>query len=333
MANVDYTEFDQEIWDRELEDFVPPVVYDMHTHIWSEAHRRDDEKVKPGGLRLEIDYQDHLDWAAKLYPGREMHYLVLGTPVLGLDLEAHNDWMAAELKADSKSRGHMLVTPNESPDYVSEQVRKHNFLGLKCYRTFAPDRTHCRIRDFLPEALIEVANDLGLSVTLHMSKPTGPADPDNQRDLKRYTKEYPNVQWILAHCARGFNAFFLEESIEFYKDLPNIWYDTSAVNDIVSHFLLMKHEDRNRVMFGSDNIVAGCVRGKYITYGKAWEYFKGFPELEHCDPTATFVIYEQLRQERHVADMLGLTQQEIEDHFSGNAIRFLETVERLRGSK
>ena len=55
MANVDYTEFDQEIWDRELEDFVPPVIYDMHTHIWSEAHLGDDEKVKPGSLRLEID--------------------------------------------------------------------------------------------------------------------------------------------------------------------------------------------------------------------------------------------------------------------------------------
>jgi len=23
-------------------------------------------------------------------------------------------------------------------------------------------------------------------------------------------------------------------------------------------------------MFGSDNIVAGCMRGKYITYGRAW---------------------------------------------------------------
>ena len=69
----------------------------------------------------------------------------------------------------------------------------------------------------------------------------------------------------------------------------------------------MKHEDRRRVMFGSDNIVAGCARGKYITYGRAWEYYGGFPDLPHCDPTPTFVIYEQLRQERQVADMLELT--------------------------
>ena len=49
----------------------------------------------------------------------------------------------------------------------------------------------------------------------------------------------------------------MEDSIRFLCDLPNIWYDTSAVNDLYSHFLLMKHEDRKRVMFGSDNVVAG----------------------------------------------------------------------------
>ena len=118
----------------------------------------------------------------------------------------------------------------------------------------------------------------------------------------------------------------MEEAIHILKEMPNIWYDTSAVNDIYSHFLLMKHEDRKRVMFGSDNIVAGCARGKYITYGRAWEYYGGFPDLPHCDPTPTFVIYEQLRQERQVADMLELTPDEIEDHFSGNAIRFIKQV-------
>ena len=76
----------------------------------------------------------------------------------------------------------------------------------------------------------------------------------------------------------------LEQSIQRLKDMPNIWYDTSAVNDMYSHYLLMKHEDRKRVMFGSDNVEAGCVRGKYVTYGKAWQYFEGFPDLTHCAP-------------------------------------------------
>ena len=119
----------------------------------------------------------------------------------------------------------------------------------------------------------------------------------------------------------------LEESIHRLCDLPNIWYDTSAVNDLYAHYLLMKHEGRGRIMFGSDNVAAGCMRGKYITYGRAWEGYTGNPDLPHCDPRATLVVYEQLRQERQVAEMLGLTSQEIEDHFSGNARRFIQLVD------
>ena len=325
----DFRDIDRDIWEKELEDFVPSVIYDMHTHIWSDEHKGQADDP-PTGLRLEFDYQDHLDWAAKLYPGREMHYLVLGNPVPGMDAQGHNDWMAAQMAADPKSEVNMMVTPDMQPEYVAEQAKKRDFFGLKPYRTFAPDPANARIRDFLPESHIEVAHDMGLAITMHLSKKTGPADPENLEDLQNYTRKYPRAQWILAHCARCFNAFMMEEAIHALVDLPNIWYDTSAVNELYSHYLLMKHEDRKRVMFGSDNIVAGCDRGKYVTWGRAWYQFNGIPGVQHCDPTPTFVIYEQLRQERQVADMLGLTQAEIQDHFSANAERFIAQVRASR---
>ena len=328
MTNTDYLDFDRRIWEEELEEFVPSVVYDMHTHMWSEEHKG---QAGLSSLRWEAGYQDHVDWAARLYPGREAHFLVLGTPIVGIDIEGHNDWLALEIAADPQSAVNLLVVPEMTPEYVAEQVRKHDFLGLKPYRLFAPDPANARIQDFLPESFIEVAHDLGLAITMHLSKKTGPADPDNLKDLEYYTHKYPRAQWILAHCARAFNPFMLEESVHRLKDIPNIWYDTSAVNDMYSHFLLMKYEDRKRVMYGSDNIAVGCDRGKYVTYGKAWQHFEGFPDLTHCDPTATFIIYEQLRQERQVAEILGLSKDEIEDHFSGNAIRFLNQVRSARG--
>jgi len=173
-----------------------------------------------------------------------------------------------------------------------------------------------------------VADDLGLAVTLHLAKRSGAADPANLGDLDELTRRYPRVQWILAHCARGFNAFMLESSIRVLAGLPNLWYDTSAVNDLYAHYLLMKNEDRGRVFFGTDNVVAGCARGKYITYGRAWQHFAGSPDLPHCDPRATLVVYEQLRQERQVADMLGLTTAEVAAHFCGNGARLLA---ELRG--
>ncbi len=329
MSAIDYRDFDRDIWEQELEDFVPQVIWDMHTHLWSEAHKG---KLKgpATGLRLEVDFQGHLEWAARLFPGREIHFLMLGTPVPGMDVEGHNAWMAAQVAADPDSAANMAVTPEMTPEYVAGQVEKHCFFGLKPYRLFAPDPAEARIRDFLPESFIEVADQLDLAITLHLAKKTGPADPENLADLREYTRRYPRVQWILAHCARAFNCFMLEEAIHALCDLPNIWYDTSAVNDLYSHFLLMKHEDRGRVMFGSDNVAAGCMRGKYITYGRAWLGYEGKADLPHCDPTATFVIYEQLRQERQVADMLGLSRQEIEDHFSGNARRFMAQVRQAQ---
>lgn len=325
MSMIDYNDFDREIWEKELEEYVPSVIYDMHTHAWSDEHKGT-STGPPSGLRMEIGYQDHLAWAAKLYPGREMHYLLLGTPVVGGDLVGHNDWMAAEFTADPQSEINLMVTPEMTQEYVAEQVKKHDFFGLKPYRLFASDPTNCRMRDFLPEPFIELAHDMGLAITMHMAKKTGPADAENMRDLQEYTRKYPRAQWILAHCARSFNCFMMEEAIQALADLPNIWYDTSAVNDLYTHFLLMKHEDRKRVMFGSDNVCAGCTRGKYVTWGRGWTHFGGDEQAPHCDGRATFVIYEQLRQEKQVADMLELSKAEIEDHFSGNARRFIAQV-------
>ena len=52
---------------------------------------------------------------------------------------------------------------------------------------------------------------------------------------------------ILAHCARAFNAFMIEEAIQFLTGLPNIWYDTSAVCDVMSHYTLFKEEDHRNL--------------------------------------------------------------------------------------
>lgn len=329
MEIFEYRAFDRRVWEEELEGFVPEVIYDMHVHLWSEAHKGQ-LAGPPTGLRLEVDYQDHLEWAGKLFPRREIHFLALATPIPGMDEEGHNRWLAAQMAADPHSVANMMVTPETTPERAAVQVEEHGFFGMKPYRTFAPDMTNARIQDFLPEALVEVADEKGMAITLHLARKEGPADRENLADLRRLTQRYPRVQWILAHCARGFNSWFLEKGIEVLRELPNIWYDSAAVNDMYSHYLLMAREDRRRVMFGSDDVVAGCARGKYITYGRAWQFHPGQEELEHCDPTPTLVVYEQLRQERQVAQMLGLTRAEIEDHFAGNARRLIALVRSLR---
>jgi glutamate-1-semialdehyde 2,1-aminomutase len=321
---------DQKIWEEELSDFVPDKIIDIHTHLWSEAHAGRNTETK-SGLRLNASLDDLKQFSESLWPGRETHYLLLGTPLRDIDFEGHNDWLADEAAKDPLSAAAMVVTPSMSPDYIERMVKNKGAAGLKPYRVFASDPANCALTDYLPEPLIEAADSLGLAVTLHLSKKDGIADPQNQKDLARLVKKYPNVQWILAHCARAFNPFSLEKSVHFLKHLPNIWYDLSAVCDVASHALLLKHEDRRRIMFGSDNIAAGGARGSYITYGRAWEFYAGNSALEHCDGSATYVVYEQLRAMRRAAELLELGKLEIGNIFFNNARNLFGKLKKKGG--
>ena len=52
---------------------------------------------------------------------------------------------------------------------------------------------------------MELANDLGLWVTMHLSRYHGCADEHNLNYLEEYTnKRCPKVKWVLAHYARSF---------------------------------------------------------------------------------------------------------------------------------
>ncbi|MFA7186491.1 MAG: amidohydrolase family protein, partial [Victivallales bacterium] len=301
-----YNDFDREFWERELENFVPRKIYDIHTHLWTENGQ---EHLPPADtiLRTEINFFGLRRWSAQLFPGRECRFLVMGTPIPGMDTAKHNRWLAKEIAADRASAAAMVVTPATTQEELSSGFEKDNFCAVKPYRIFAADPKYARIVDFLPEPLLEVINKHKKAVILHLSMPDGADSPQNIEDLRYLTGKYPNVKWVLAHCARAFNSIFLEKAIHILKHLPNIYYDTSAVNDLYTHYLLLKHEAPERIMFGSDNVAAGCDRGKYITYAGAWQFYPGAERLEHCDARATLVVYEQLVQQKRAADMLGLS--------------------------
>jgi predicted TIM-barrel fold metal-dependent hydrolase len=324
-----YNDFDRDFWVRELEDFVPRKIYDMHAHLWTENGQ---EHLPPPDsvLRSEVDFPGLLAWSAQVFPGRECHFLTLGTPIPGVNTVNQNKWLANEVTADNKSIAGMIVTPQTTQDELNEGFVKYKFHTVKPYRLFAADPRCARIVDFLPEPLLEIINEHGKAVTLHLSMPDGVDSPQNISDLKYLTKKYPNIKWILAHCARAFNSIFLEKSIHVLKHLPNIYYDTSAVNDLYTHYLLLKHENINRIMFGSDNVAAGCGRGKYITYARAWQFYPGVEQLEHCEGRATLVVYEQLLQQKRAADILELSTDAIDKLFWTNAEKL---INNLKGRK
>ncbi len=327
-SRVEYTRHDRQIWEEELEDFVPRRIFDAHAHLFWHTH------LPAGHPKLEAwhdaDHATHLRWARRLYPGREVHFLYLGTPVPGIAVERHNDFLARQLKSDPKSRANFLVTPDCAPDYLAATARTPGFVGLKPYRMFTvngnPDT--CRIREFFPERQLEVADDLGLWVTLHLSRYHAAADPGNLRDLRDFTlRRYPRIKWILAHCARSFTYWPIRESVERLRDLPNIHYDLSAVCDVRPILTLFRKEDVRRIFFGSDGISPTFFRGGYFALGRSWVTIDGqawsddrFP---HCDGRPILAIYENLLAIKQAAELAGFGRREVEAIFWRNAAREL----------
>jgi glutamate-1-semialdehyde 2,1-aminomutase len=329
---------DRRIWTEELDSFVPQRIFDVHTHVYRWQFNTD--PAGETGIFADLLGREfpeagwaELDaWDAALMPGRRVHRLAFGFPFQPAgDFEASNRFVAEQTRQDPASGALMLVHPSMTPGHLEAQVRARGFLGFKPYLFYARtgDTVNCRITDFLPEEQIEVAHRLGLLVMLHVSKRDGIADWQNLNDLRRLTEKYPNVKWILAHCARSYAAWVIRRAATALRGMPNVWYDVSTVCESNVMELLLTAVGPDRLMYGSDDLPCGVVRGKYISFGYAWAFISESNHslsLSHCDPQMTFVRYEQLRAMRNAALHLGLSSQQINDLFHNTAAGLVHSV-------
>ncbi len=320
----DFSTHDQQIWDEELQDFVPERVFDAHIHMFDPRHVK--AASQSANLWGFADLATLQQWAARLYPGRETHFLVLGSPMLGIDVEAHNRWCIDQVRQDPQSRMNRLVTPSCRVDDIERDVRELGFIGLKPYRFFSVtgDIAQCRIHEFLTHEQLELANDMGLWVTMHLSRFHGCADEFNLNDLREFTgSRYPNIKWILAHCARSFTYWPIRQAIDQLRDMPNIWYDVSAVTDVRPLITLFSRENRRRILFGSDGVDSMYFHGQYAAMGRAWQYVDASRlnlQFPHCDGRPILAIYEQLLSMKHAAEIAQWSADDIQNLFWRNAV-------------
>ena len=324
----EYRDDDREVWEEDLADFVPARIFDAHAHLFQRTLVARDHWDKVHFKNA--DFSDLRRFTGTVFPGREVHYLGLGCPALGTDVDAHNRMMYEEFSQDPLSRMNRLTTPADTPEQIEADVKERGFIGLKPYRIFSVtgDAVECRIRDFLPERLLEVADHMGLWVTLHLSKSKASGDPENLADLEEYTaRRFPRVKWILAHCARSFTYWPIQTGIERLRDMPNIHYDLSAVADVMPFVTLFQKEDHRRLFFGSDAIDSTAFHGGYVSLGRTWRGIKADElgtDLSHSTlKRPVLAIYQQLLATKHAADLATLSRDQVEDIFWRNAARAL----------
>lgn len=331
---LEVNDLDRRIWAEELDEFVPQEIFDVHTHMYRWEFNTDPQKeTGPFGEFMRpfqnVGFDDLQEADSLLMPGRKVERLTFPYPFTpSCDFAASNRWVAEQTSLSAGSAALMVVHPTMTAGDLEAQIDRYGFRGFKPYRFYSStgDAVQCRITDFLPEHQLEVADRRGLMVMMHMARRRGIADDENLADLARLTAAYPKVKWILAHCARSYSDWQITYAAERLQKIPNLWYDVSSVCESDAMGALLQTVGHERVMYGSDDLPVGSVRGKYIAFGHGWAYLS--PQnhslnLSHCDGRMTFVRYEQLRAMRRAAKRLGLGRAQIEDIFCNNARRLV----------
>ena len=348
-APFELTDLDRQIWREELQAFVPHRIFDIHAHVYQWASNTDPDKQNSPCRELLGDRFADAPWDlldacdGLLMPGREVHRLAFPFPFKeSCDFEASNRFVAEQVQPDPASGALMLVHPDMSADDLDEKIDRHGFLGFKAYRFYSStgDAVDCRITDFLPQHQIAVADRRRLLIMMHLAKRDAIADPENLADLERLSERYPNARWILAHCARSYSSWPIERAASLLRRLANVWYDVSSVCESDAIAGLLDTVGPDRVMYGSDDVPVGVLRGKYISFGHAWAYLSETNhslDLSHCRPQMTFTRYEQLRAMSRAAGNLSLTRRQIEAIFHDTAMGLVESVRgdrtRVRGGR
>jgi hypothetical protein len=167
----EYTDVDRRFWQEHLESWVPPRVFDAHTHVNEPEFRVEamtDEKRRQywvNEVAEPIGAADSQRCMELVFPGREVSCLAFGHPSLEYDLKRSN----AALQTACVRRGWYrlaVVGPDWTAGQVAAELDLPNTLGVKVYyglipgqdpatraagqsgattaMRYQPRRTHCR---------------------------------------------------------------------------------------------------------------------------------------------------------------------------------------------
>ncbi len=328
MSDWAATDYDQELFESELDSFVPERIFDAHAHLYNVDYFPQDD-IPPALLRgpRVVDADVYLAHMAELLPGRSISALAFPFPRGRLQMTPANGFVAAESAKIPGSRGQMMVAPTDDPEMIRETVRSNGLVGLKCYHLYSPvtPTMHSPIEAFLPEEQVRIAHEERLSITLHIVRERSLADPENQRTIRRYAETYPDMRLILAHAGRGFNPHHTIEGIGSLAGLTNVYFDTAVVTDYGAIEAIIDAMGHRTLLYGSDFPVSH-VRGREVALGDSfvWLHPDNLPDSPYGPIRAAFAGFESLRVHKLVARHLRLTDSQVEDIFYGNAARLYD---------
>jgi glutamate-1-semialdehyde 2,1-aminomutase len=338
----EYTEVDRVFWNEHLAGWLPRRIFDAHTHVNdprfrlvapTEAMRRQywvNEVSEPIGAA------DAQRCHETVFPERDFSCLAFGHPDLDYDIEASN----ADLQEQSAQRGWKtlaVIRPGWSEDAVSRLLDKPSVIGVKVYYalidadpTTRDKHIEASIFAFLPHHQLAVLNRRRAWVTLHVPKADRLGHPRNIAEIRAIRETYPDITLVIAHLGRCYTLEHAKEALPQLSDDPGLYFDNSAVLNPAVHRYALELLGPRRVLYGTDNPIF-YMRGRRQWAGRTYTNRTSYPfhfnkerEPPEIEAGYTLYMYEALRAIRQASEELGLSRDDVEGLFAGNAERLIK---------
>jgi hypothetical protein len=325
-------ERDMKIFRAELDAFLPDKVLDFHVHILNKGVVPEGQFYRSGGHPIvKYDFDDLVADLAEVYPGRETYAVCFGTPHVGYDM-AYNNRYVAERSDGRRFFPLRLFDPNETDRAaVRREIVEGRFLGIKPYLNYVKkaDLNAVEIHEMLPAWIMEIVNELGLIVMLHIPRKGRLADPVNQRQVVELCERYPAARIVLAHIGRAYYLKNVVDGLDPLRSLRNLWYDLAMLNnwEVLEH--LFKSVPTEKILYATDIPVA-LAPGKSVEINDQYTYVTPVPwhlsiSDDHRKLVFTSFLYEELRAIKKAVARLGLDKAFVRAVFYENGMRLLGT--------
>ena len=328
LRNWIWTEADRALAEKWMYD-LPKNIFDVHTHIY---RMRDLGKQYTPFIHgpEEAGYDLWQMWMKRfLGEDKNLSAIYVAPPCETVkEIEGANAYVLQEVEKTADCKALVLLDPNVGRERIEAYLEDSNVVGMKpfyYYANFDGPLRDAPVETFLPEWAWQCAHDHGLMMLTHLTRRKSSADPGNYEYIRAMAKKYPNAKLLLAACARGFNVETVAAGIEYVKDLPNVYFDTSSICEVMPMYTVMKHGGLDRVVFGGDFPLTQ-IRGRAITAGDGfiwldgenvqWEGYAGLVE-----PVLQGI--ENLRALQQTMEILGLSSEQKEDLFYNNGMAMI----------
>ena len=318
-----WTEADQTLAEKWMAG-LPDKIMDVHAHIYRMCDLGKQHSPYTDGP----DVVGHDLWQEWMYKfvgqSKKLSAIHVAPPCETVkEIEASNAFVLKEVEQTSDCKSLVLISPGMGRERVEQYLKDPNVVGMKPFSYYAEydgPSSEAPLDTYLPEWAWQCAHDHGLMFLVHLMREKSLADPLNYEYIRTMAKKYPNARLMLDHCARGFNVETVTAGIEYVKDLPNVFFDTSSIGEVMPMYTVLKHGGLDRVVFGTDFPLTQY-RGRTLTIGDGFVWLGGKYIPSYLKPVLLGV--ENIRALQQTMEVMGLSSMQKEALFYNNAMHMI----------